>query len=240
MNGLARPAEWLGRQGRLGAASCASAGAALLLAAAAAWETRPPAGASAAWLAVAALLVPLGAALGAVLACAGAACLLRPQGRLAMEGQRLLEEAARHHAEGGLSSEGLQATRERIHAQAASRAIPQVALTLSLAGASLAVLAVALAGRFLALAQGPSLPGVRTALALTGVSVAATLAGALLVLRQAAAWRARARADACALQQMLADLEQDILDEVRRSSPHVAAEAGGQVAKVLPTTNLLK
>ncbi|MEA3204045.1 MAG: hypothetical protein QOI63_1725, partial [Thermoplasmata archaeon] len=208
--------------GRGAAIACLSAAGVLLGAAASAWGTvLASAAAGAAPALLATLLGPFLAVPALLLAATGAACLLLPRGRLDPVGQRLLADAERHHAGGGLSREGFQATRERVHARAARQWVPQAALTLSLFGASLALLAFALAGGFLALLPRA---GSGAAVGVAGACAAAAVAGTLLVLAQAARWRARARSEASALQRMLADLESDILDEVRRNAPPSAAE----------------
>ncbi|HUR62859.1 MAG TPA: hypothetical protein VM241_00095 [Candidatus Thermoplasmatota archaeon] len=248
MRFIARPVERLGALGTPAAVAAILLGAALLWTAALSWDgisssmdatlrcARAAPAQACAWpgglasLILGALLGPALAALGAALLATGTACAVRPVGGLDPHGQRLLDDATRHRAAGGLSVEGYQATTERLHAQAARRSVPQVALALSLLGASLAVLTFLLVGGVLAQVGGlrglgAAPAGPRAVLGVTGACAAAALAAAFLVLAQASRWRARARAEASALQQMLTDLESDILDEVRRSAPHPEPEA---------------
>jgi hypothetical protein len=249
VSALARPVERLGTLGTPAAVAAILLGAALLWTAALSWDSvssvrdatlrcaRATPAQACAWpgelasLILGTLLGPALAALGAALLATGIACAVRPVGGLDPHGQRLLDDATRHHAAGGLSVEGYQATSERLHAQAARRSVPQVALALSLLGASLAVLTFLLVGSVLAQVGGlrglgaAPLAGTRAVLGVTGACAAASLGAAFLVLAQASRWRARARAEASALQQMLTDLESDILDEVRRSAPHPEPEA---------------
>jgi hypothetical protein len=243
VNGLARATTWVGRRGTLAAVDCLVLAGGLLALGTDAWDgilagaadhtscarAAVPVHACESsgglpWLVLGTLFGPALAALGIWLGSIGIACLLRPLGRLDPHGQRLLDDATRHHAAGGLSQEGFLATRDRLHSRAARREVPQVALALSLFGASLALLAFTLAGSLLSLVHdlrglgAVALPATRTILGVAGACTAAAVAGAFLVLTQASRWRARTRAEASALQQMLTDLESDILDEVRRSA----------------------
>lgn len=249
MTFLERPVEWVGARGTAAAVACILGSAVLLTVAAATWDEAAGHAGSLAGCARQAgdaatceahgrgLAVLLGtlfgtvsALMGIALGSVGAACALRPRGRLGAHSQRLLDDATRHFASGGLSQEGFQATRDRLHAQSHARLVPQLALALSILGAALSALAFLLAGRLLALLDTVrglplgSLPALRTEVGLAGLAAAAALGGGILVLAQASRWRARARTEASALQQMLADLESDILDEVRRSGPALPAD----------------
>jgi hypothetical protein len=241
---LSRPVDWVGSRGTAAAVTCTAFGLLFLLLATTAWETVVESREQVIACARAALpghacespgvfaggilstlFGPLLGMVGLAVVATGAACLLRPRGRLDANGQRLLEDATRHHASGGLSPEGFQATRDRLHARAAGRTVPQVALALSLWGGGLALLTFVLAGSFLEVTRAlrgldtVQLPATRAILGTIGACTVAALAAASVVLAQAARWRARARVEASALQQMLGDLESDILDEVRRSAP---------------------
>lgn len=206
MSLLALPVERLGGRGPLPAGACLGAAVLLLTAAGILWasEAPPPL-----W----AVLAAAGGALGS----AGAACLLLPRGRLAAGGRALLDAAGRHHEAGLLSEEGFQATRERLHARAAAGSVPQAALALSLFGASLMALAFALAASLFPLVEGAGDWPDLAALAAAGACAFGALGLGVAVLAEASRWRGRARAEASTLRRMLADLEADVLDEVRRS-----------------------
>jgi hypothetical protein len=181
-----------------------------------------------------ALFGPALALVGAVLASAALAVLLRPRGRMDAEGRRLLEDAKRYFMTGTLSPEAFQATRERLHARAESSVSPQCSLALGLLAALAALvtgfLGLGVLAMLVRLSEVPaSLPMLRVGAGLAGLSVLG-MAGLVGRAWQASRrWARRSRQEANDVSAMLRELEFDVLDEVRRS-PRIGPAASASPA----------
>lgn len=240
---LSLPTRWLGTRSRASAIAAILLGVALMAFAIPAWASVNHLVATAGSCATDAasvttcdrdatsgvvwsLLGPGLAIAGAFAIGAGLACLARPRGRLEPAGERLLTDATRFVAAGALSVEGFQATRDRLHAQAARRDGPQAALSLLVVTALLALTAFVMA--ISALDMLSWLHGAATARAplaavtrnLAFATSAATVALAVRGAYDARLLRRRANQEDSRVHAMLRELETDVLDEVRRSNAH--------------------